>query len=106
MAAIYAALARDERRNDLIFDDVLKSLEAKRSPIVLTERKDHLDYFHNRFSPFVSNLAVLRGGMSAAERKSRRSGAARARRSGTTDPGDWPLYRRRASTIRGSIRCS
>jgi hypothetical protein len=42
MPAIYAALAEDEARDDLIFDDVLKSLEAKRSPIVLTERKDHL----------------------------------------------------------------
>jgi superfamily II DNA or RNA helicase len=69
MPAIYAALSQDARRNDLIFDDVLKSLEAKRSPIVLTERKDHLDYLRDRFSPFVHNLAVLRGGMSAAERK-------------------------------------
>ena len=46
MPAIYAALAQDSGRNDLIFDDVLKSLEAKRSPIVLTERKDHLDYLN------------------------------------------------------------
>jgi superfamily II DNA or RNA helicase len=69
MPAIYAALAQDSRRNDLIFDDVLKSLEAKRSPVVLTERKDHLEYLRNRFSPFVKNLVVLRGGMSAAERK-------------------------------------
>jgi hypothetical protein len=44
MPAVYAALAHDSARNDLIFDDVLKSLEAKRWPIVLTERKDHLDY--------------------------------------------------------------
>ena len=65
MPAIYAALAQDDGRNDLIFDDVLKSLEAKRSPIVLTERKDHLDYLERRFSPFVKNLVVLRGGMSA-----------------------------------------
>jgi superfamily II DNA or RNA helicase len=70
MPTIYAALAEDERRNDLIFDDVLKSLEAKRSPIVLTERKDHLEYLCKRFSPFVRNLVVLRGGMSVAERKS------------------------------------
>lgn len=69
MPAIYAALAQDGARNDLIFDDVLKSLEAKRSPIVLTERKDHLDYLHKRFSPFVRNLVVLRGGMSAKDRK-------------------------------------
>ena len=60
---------RTSGRNDLIFDDVLKSLEAKRSPIVLTERKDHLDYLQQRFSPFVKNLVVLRGGMSAKDRK-------------------------------------
>ena len=69
MPAIYAALAQDSVRNDLIFDDVLKSLEAKRWPIVLTERKDHLDYLQKRFSPFVRNLVVLRGGMSAKDRK-------------------------------------
>ena len=48
MPAIYAALAQDDGRNDLIFDDVLRSLEAKRSPIVLTERKDHLNYLEQR----------------------------------------------------------
>jgi hypothetical protein len=69
MPAIYAALAQHERRNNLIFDDVLKSLEAGRSPIVLTERKDHLEHLQKRFSRFVRNLVVLRGGMSAGERR-------------------------------------
>lgn len=69
MPAVYAALAQDIARNDLIFDDVLKSLEAKRSPIVLTERKDHLDYLQKRFSPFVRNLVILRGGMSVKARR-------------------------------------
>ncbi len=69
MPAVYAALARDEPRNEMIFDDVLKALEAKRSPIVLTERRDHLEYLQGRFSSFVRHLVVLRGGMSAAERK-------------------------------------
>jgi superfamily II DNA or RNA helicase len=69
MPAVYAALASDEQRNDLIFGDVLQALEEKRSPIVLTERKDHLDDLQSRFAGFVRNLAVLRGGMSAAERK-------------------------------------
>ena len=69
MPAIYAALARDGTRNDLIFDDVLKSLEAKRSPIVLTERKDHLECLRQRFSRFARNVVVLRGGMSAKDRK-------------------------------------
>ena len=65
----YAAIAQDELRNNLIFDDVLKALEAKRSPVVLTERRDHLEYLQGRFSRFVRNLVVLRGGMSVAERK-------------------------------------
>jgi superfamily II DNA or RNA helicase len=69
MPTVYAALASDEPRNDLIFGDVLKALEEKRSPIVLTERKDHLDDLQSRFSRFVRNLVILRGGMSAAERK-------------------------------------
>lgn len=69
MPAIYAALAEDGGRNDLIFDDVLKSLDSKRSPLVLTERKDHLDYLQKRFSKFARNLVVLRGGMSVKDRK-------------------------------------
>jgi superfamily II DNA or RNA helicase len=69
MPAVYAAIAQDEPRNNLIFDDVLKALEAKRSPVLLTERRDHLEYLQNRFSHFVRNLVVLRGGMSAGERK-------------------------------------
>ena len=69
MPAIYSALAEERARNDLIFNDVLNSLEAKRSPIVLTERKDHLVFLQQRFSRFAKNIAVLRGGMSAKGRK-------------------------------------
>ena len=52
-----------------IFYDVLRVLEDRRSPFVLTERRDHLDYLRDRFSRFVKTIAVLRGGMSAADRK-------------------------------------
>jgi superfamily II DNA or RNA helicase len=68
MPAIYAALARDEARNALIFDDVLTALEAKRSPLVLTERRDHLEFLAGHFARFTRNLVVLRAGMSKAER--------------------------------------
>ena len=69
MPAVYAALAGDGARNDLIFDDVLHAIERKRSPLVLTERKDHLVLLADRFSRFVKNVAVLRGGLTTAERK-------------------------------------
>jgi superfamily II DNA or RNA helicase len=60
MPAIYAALAADDARNDLIFDDVLKALEAKRSPVVLTERRDHLERLQTRFAKFAKNLVARR----------------------------------------------
>jgi hypothetical protein len=39
---LYAKLAQDRARNDLIFEDILSALEGGRSPVVITERKDHL----------------------------------------------------------------
>ncbi len=66
---LYAALARDEKRNAFILDDVIRSLEEGRSPILLTERKDHLDYLARRLGNFARHLIVLRGGMSAQERR-------------------------------------
>ncbi len=62
---LYAALARDEARNALILNDVIRALEDGRSPILLTERTDHLDYFARRLDRVARNLVVLRGGMGA-----------------------------------------
>ena len=64
---LYARIARDPSRNDLIFDDILKALEAGRSPVVITERKDHLDALAGRLSKFAKNVVVLRGGMAARD---------------------------------------
>jgi superfamily II DNA or RNA helicase len=64
---LYAQLAADEARNDLIFEDVLAALEAGRSPVVITERKDHLTKLADRLSKFAKNVVILRGGMGARE---------------------------------------
>ncbi len=65
----YAALATDERRNRLIVDDVIQALEERRSPIILTERKDHLEYFASKLKNFARNLIVLQGGMGTKQRR-------------------------------------
>jgi superfamily II DNA or RNA helicase len=65
---LYAALAEDEMRNALIFDDVLKALEDKRSPLILTERKDHASHLADRLSRFARNVIVLTGGMGTRQR--------------------------------------
>jgi superfamily II DNA or RNA helicase len=66
---LYAALASDEKRNRLILDDVLQALEDGRSPILLTERKDHLAYFAAQLERFTRHLVVLQGGMTAKARR-------------------------------------
>jgi superfamily II DNA or RNA helicase len=74
MTALYAALAADEKRNDMIFDDVLTSLQIGRRPVILTERRDHLDHLRARFEKFTRNLVVLYGGMNASERRAAEAG--------------------------------
>jgi superfamily II DNA or RNA helicase len=65
---IYRALASDEARNTGIVDDVISAVQEGRSPILLTERKDHLEYFAERLGGFVRHLIVLQGGMTAKAR--------------------------------------
>ena len=60
---MYAALAADEERNQLILDDVIRALEERRSPILLTERVDHLEYFAAQLGKLVRHVVVLQGGM-------------------------------------------
>ena len=53
----------------MILDDVIGALEAGRSPILLTERRDHLDYFAGQLGSVARHLVVLRGGMGVRQRR-------------------------------------
>jgi superfamily II DNA or RNA helicase len=66
---IYRALACDEARNGLIIRDVLNAVSRGRSPLVLTERIDHLKLLAGRLGNEVKNLIVLRGGMGVKQRR-------------------------------------
>ncbi|MBF0561730.1 MAG: DEAD/DEAH box helicase family protein [Alphaproteobacteria bacterium] len=66
---LYGLLARDQERNDQIFNDILSALEAGRSPVVITERKDHLQLLADRLSRFAKNVIVLSGGMGVRDRR-------------------------------------
>ena len=66
---LYAAIAVDADRNELILNDVLGALEGGRSPILLTERRDHLEYFADRLRGFTRHLVVLQGGVTGKARR-------------------------------------
>jgi len=61
---VFRALANNEQRNSLIFDDILHALDAGRSPVVITERTDHLESLAKRLERFAQHVVVLRGGLS------------------------------------------
>jgi superfamily II DNA or RNA helicase len=65
---VYRALASDTRRNTLIVKDVRAAVAAGRSPLVLTERRDHLDALAGELRD-AGDVIVLRGGMKASERQ-------------------------------------
>lgn len=66
---IYTALAEDGARNLLIVNDVIRALEEGRSPILLTERRDHLEQLAEMLRGHARHLVVLKGGTTAKVRR-------------------------------------
>jgi superfamily II DNA or RNA helicase len=67
---IYAMLASDSTRNHMIVNDVIEAVHAGRSPVLLTERREHLTYFADTLADKVKNIIVLSGGMGRKQRTS------------------------------------
>ena len=64
---LYHDLIADDERNRMICEDVVQAVGEGRSPLVLTERNEHLDSLAARLSPPTGHLVVLRGGTSPKE---------------------------------------
>lgn len=64
---LYSELTGDSVRTQRVCDEVLEVVENGRSPLVLTERNEHLDLLAERLATRVQHLVILRGGMSRAE---------------------------------------
>lgn len=64
---LYEELIADEERNQLICHDLIQTLREGRSPLVLTERNEHLNSLTKQLAPEVRHLVVLRGGMRKKE---------------------------------------
>lgn len=67
--ALYQELVDDEPRNRRICEDVVASVNNGRSPLVLTERNDHLDRLESGLAEKVRHLVVLRAGLGKRERQ-------------------------------------
>ena len=64
---LYEALASDEARNRMICEDLLNAVRTGHSPLLLTERTDHLQYLTERLSVEIPHVVTLQGGMGKKE---------------------------------------
>jgi hypothetical protein len=67
--ALYQELVEDVERNRRIADDVVNAVKNGRSPLLLTERNDHLDRLEQLLALDVPHLVVLRAGMGKKQRQ-------------------------------------
>jgi len=66
---LYQFLVEDDTRNRVICEEIAQAVGAGRSPLVLTERNEHLDRFESALSASVPHVLVLRGGMGKKQRQ-------------------------------------
>ncbi|WP_164668006.1 TOTE conflict system archaeo-eukaryotic primase domain-containing protein [Virgibacillus doumboii] len=69
--AVYSSLVKDEKRNEMIFNDVLEELDNGARPVILTERVEHVEKLNQQFRGFAKNIIVLTGGMNKKDEESR-----------------------------------
>jgi superfamily II DNA or RNA helicase/very-short-patch-repair endonuclease len=67
--ALYQELVDDDIRSRRICDDVVEAVNNGRSPLVLTERNDHLDRLERGLVENVRHLVVPRAGMGKKQRQ-------------------------------------
>lgn len=65
--SLYSELIADDARNRLICRDVVEAVKVGRSPLVLTERNEHLDALARRLVGEVPEVVTLRGGLGKRE---------------------------------------
>ena len=65
---IWPILVSHEKRNLMIVDDVMDAIKRGRYPLVLTERREHLQLLSNMLKDNIKHLAVLHGGIKKKDR--------------------------------------
>lgn len=66
---IYAQLISDKKRNISILEDIKNAAKTGRSPLVLTERREHLDLLAAELEKHICNVIVLHGGLGVKQRR-------------------------------------
>lgn len=71
---VWPQLINDKKRNEMIVKDILDAVAEGRFPIVLTERREHIEILEELLQGSIEYLAVLHGGLRTKRRKEVLSG--------------------------------
>ena len=63
MQDIYTAIMHDENRTSLIVNDIRASIAEGKTPLVMTEHREHLNTLAERLAPVARHLIILHGNM-------------------------------------------
>ncbi len=66
---VYSSLEKDDGRNRMIVDDVVAAMQENRFPVLLTERREHLETLAELLAKQVAHIFVMKGGMGKKQRK-------------------------------------
>lgn len=68
LSELYDEIMNDKFRNELIINDIIESFKLGCTPLILTERIDHLNILSNMLSAYTDKIVVLKGGMGNKQR--------------------------------------
>ncbi len=66
---VFAYVSENQIRNNLIVEDILKSIKTGRNILVLTERTAHVQTLYDMLEDEVKNIFILTGSLSAKKRR-------------------------------------
>jgi superfamily II DNA or RNA helicase len=66
---VYSSLEKDDDRNQMIVEDVVAAIQANRFPVLLTERREHLETLAELLNKRVAHIFVMKGGMGKKQRQ-------------------------------------
>lgn len=67
--SVFAYVSENQIRNNLIVEDILKSVKTDRNILVLTERTAHVQNLYDMLEDEVKNIYILTGSLSAKKRR-------------------------------------
>ncbi|OOM07236.1 TOTE conflict system archaeo-eukaryotic primase domain-containing protein [Clostridium saccharobutylicum] len=70
LTELYDEIMNDKSRNELIINDIIEAFKLGSTPLILTERVEHLNILSNMLGEYVDNIIILKGGMRNKQRKS------------------------------------